>query len=422
MSTTAAVPILKRYGMAPVPVRPRAGTFATLANRDFRFLLGGTMAVNFGAWVQMIAQGWLVLELTGSAVALGMIAFARGLAMLAASPVGGLLADRFDRRTLINAATGASALSASALAMLVVSGQVEVWQLFLLGVVDGVAVSVNQPARSALVYDIVGPRDVTNAVALQSMGMNITRLIGPSLGGVLIGVAGAGACFAVQAGVYVLSVLLSLPVQTAPAQPVEETSLAESVLGGFAHARRERPLLLLLVAAALPSLLVYPYTSFMPLFARQVLHADAFWFGVLVSAVGVGSIGGAMVAARKAATFPHKGAAMLGLLALYMVMVGLFALSSWYAVSYALLVVAGFANAINLTLNSSLLQLATADEYRGRVSGLHFMTFGLQPFGSLALGALVAVAGLQPSMELFCFVGTGLALALWAGSPRLRAM
>jgi MFS family permease len=398
------------------------GSFAALRVRDFRFLLGGTMAANLAMWVQTVAQGWIVLELTGSAVALGTIAFVRGLAMLLASPFGGVLADRFDRYHLINGATAVAAVGASALAVLVISGQIQVWQLFLFAALDGLISSINQPARSALVYDTVGADDLTNAVALQSIGQNITRLIGPSLGGALLGIAGVGACFAVQAVFYVISVVTSLPIQTRRAAITRLASLTDSVIGGFVHARENRPVAMLLLIAAVPSLLVYPYMSFMPLFATDVLHVDAFWYGILITAVGVGSIGGAYLAARRAEHFRHKGPAMMALTALYMAMVGVFALSNWYAVSYALLIVAGFANAIYLTLNSSLLQFATADEYRGRISGLYFMTGGLQPFGSLALGALIAVAGLQSSVALFCFAAVALTVALWAASPVLRRM
>src|SRR5262249_4071009 len=171
-----------------------------------------------------------------------------------------------------------------------------------------------------------------------------------SLGGALLGIAGVGACFAVQAAFYVVSVLVSLPIRTKAAPSLRMASLKDSVLGGFEHARKHRPIWLLLVVSAIPSLLVYPYMSFMPLFVRDVLHEDPFWYGILITAVGVGSIAGAFIAARGASSFAKKGLMMMGLTALYMIMVGFFALSQWYALSYALLVVAGFANAIYLTL------------------------------------------------------------------------
>lgn len=410
----------------PAPGAPAStagrGSFSALRSRDFRFLLAGTMGANMAMWIQTIAQSWIVLQLTGSAVALGAISFVRGIAMLLASPVGGLLSDKFDRRLMMNGATALSAVSASLLAVAVVTGHITIWQLFLFAGLDGLLSSINQPARTALVYDVAGPADLTNAVALQSIGQNVMRLVGPSLGGALIGFAGVGACFAAQAGFYVISVLLSLPIRARLRTAMPVTTLKESLLGGFRYARGHRPVLLLLVVAALPSLFVYPYMSFMSLITRDVLHANALWFGVLITAVGVGSIGGAFLAAGKAATFRRKGVTMLALTILYMVMVGFFALSHWYALSYGLLIIAGFANSIYLTINNSLLQLATTDEYRGRVSGLYFMTGGLQPFGSLALGALIAVIGPQPSVALFCFIAAALTGLLWFVSPRLRAM
>src|SRR5215208_2097840 len=405
-----------------VVATPQGGTFAALAGRDFRFLLAGTMATNAAMWVQTIAQGWVVMTITGSAVALGVVSFIRGICMLVAAPFGGLLADRFDRRLMMNVATAVSAVSASLMAALVFSGHIELWQLFVFAALDGALGSVNQPARTALVYDVAGPEQLTNAVALQSMGANIMRLLGPSLGGALIGVAGVGVCFAVQAGFYAVSVLFSLPIRARAERPARLASFGESVLGGFNHARGHRSILLLRLVAGLPAALVYPYMSFMPLFSTEVLHTDALWYGVLITAVGVGSIAGAFIAARQGAALPLKGPMMLVLAAVYAAMVGAFALSHWYALSYALLVVAGFANAINLTLNASLLQLATADEYRGRVSGLYFMTGGFQPFGSLLLGTMIALAGLQPSVALFCFVAVGINAALFVFSPTLRKM
>lgn len=422
MTTPATAITATARATAAAPARAHTGTFNSLANRDFRFLLGGTMAANVAMWVQMIAQGWVVLQLTGSSVALGAISFVRGISMLLASPFGGLLSDRFDRRLMMNLATGFSAASASVMAVLVITGQIQLWQLFVFAALDGALGSVNQPARQALVYDVAGPKDLTNAVALQSIGMNIMRLVGPSLGGALIGIGGVGICFAVQAGFYLLSVFASLPIRARSERPTRIASLAESILGGFSYARRNRPILLLLVVAALPSLLVYPYMSFMPLFSQSVLGADAFWFGILITAVGVGSIGGALIAARRATTFSMKGPAMLAMAMIYAGMVGLFALSQWYAVSYLLLVVAGFANSINLTLNSSLLQFSTSDEYRGRVSGLYFMTGGLQPFGSLAMGAMIAVAGLQPTVAIFCLTAVAVTACLWLASATLRRM
>jgi MFS family permease len=422
MTTPASAIAADSQSNATALTRSRTGTFDALSNRDFRFLLGGTMAANVAMWVQMIAQGWVVLEITGSSVALGVISFIRGIAMLVSSPFGGLLSDRFDRKLMMNVATAVSAVSASVMAVLVITGHIQLWQLFIFAAADGALGSVNQPARQALVYDVAGPKDLTNAVALQSIGMNIMRLLGPSLGGALIGVAGVGVCFAVQAGFYVLSVITSVQIRTHSARPTRMASLAESVLGGFRYARRHRPILLLLLVAALPSLLVYPYMSFMPLFSQEVLGADAFLYGVLITAVGVGSIIGALIAARKAGTLAMKGPIMLAMAMLYAGMVGVFALSHWYLLSYALLVVAGFANSINLTLNSSLVQFSTSDEYRGRVSGLYFMTGGLQPFGSLTMGGMIALAGLQPTVAAFCFAAVAVTLLLWVLSPTLRRM
>lgn len=405
---------------APAEVR-RVGTFASLANRDFRFLLAGTMGMQIGSWSQMIGQGWLINDLTHSAIQLGLISFIRGIAMLAASPFGGLVSDMFDRRSAVIAGTLLAALNGLVLAVLVATGAVEVWHLYMMAAVDGVLNALNQPARQALVYDVVGKDELTNAVALSSVGGNIMRVVGPSLAGALIGISGVAACFIFQAVCYVLSAVVSLLIRPAPRADKRIASLKDSLLGGFSYARHHREIVLLLLVSMIPSLLVYPYVGFVPVFASDVLHVGAFQYGILMTAVGVGSIPGAFMAANMSHV-GNKGRILIITSAGYMGMVAAFALSPWFALAFACLAAAGVANAIQNTLNSTLVQFSVSDEYRGRVSAVYFMTGGLTPFGSLAMGALIALFGAPAAVSSFAILATIAVLALGCWSGRLRAM
>jgi MFS family permease len=281
--------------------------------------------------------------------------------------------------------------------------------------------AVNQPARQALVYDVVGKEDLTNAVALSSVGGNLMRIIGPSLGGALIGTAGIASCFLFQGLCYTLSAVVTLFIH--PIDPVRRriTSLLESLLGGFAYALRHRSVLLLLLVAAVPSLLVYPYVGFVPVFASDVLHVGPFLYGVLMTAVGVGSIPGALLAANMADP-RGKGWLLLATSAGYMTMVAAFACSPWFPLAFACLVVAGVANSIQNTLNNTLVQLSVSDAYRGRVSALYFMTSGLTPFGSLALGTAIATLGPQPAVAAFALSAAAVIVGLSIASPHLRRL
>ncbi len=199
----------------------------------------------------------------------------------------------------------------------------------------------------------------------------------------------------------------------------QAASLLDSLLGGFSYALRHRTVLALLAVAAVPSLLVYPYVGFVPVFASDVLHVGPFQYGVLMTAVGVGSIPGALMAANMADP-RGKGWLLLVTSAAYMMMVAAFACSPWFLLAFACLVAAGVANSVQNTLNNTLIQLAVSDDYRGRVSALYFMTGGLTPFGSLAMGTAIAALGPQPAVATFALTAAAVIGALSAASPRLR--
>ncbi len=420
-SPARAVATTAAHGHALGEQPRRVGTFASLHNRDFRFLLAGTMGTQVGSWSQTIGQGWLIHEMTHSAMQLGLVSFLRGIVMLLASPFGGLVCDLLDRRRVVIGGTLLAAANAIILTILVASGSVEVWHLYVLAGIDGALNALNQPARQALVYDVAGKQELTNAVALSSVGSNIMRVIGPSLGGALIGTTGIASCFLFQAICYVFSALISLFIRPIRQASRRMASLAESLLGGFTYARHNRGVVLLLLVAAIPSLLVYPYVGFVPVFASDVLHVGAFQYGVLMTAVGVGSIPGAFVAANMTHT-RRKGLLMVLTAAGYQAMVVAFALSHQFLLAFGCLVVAGVSNSIQNTLNATLVQFSVSDEYRGRVSALYFMTSGLTPFGSLAMGGLIALSGAPMAVAGFAAVATLLTVALGVFSPRTRAM
>jgi MFS family permease len=426
VSARAAERAASAYAVRPptaagsVRTRKR-GTFASLANRDFRYLLAGTMALQVGSWSQTIGQGWLIHDMTRSAVQLGLIAFIRGLVVLLASPFGGYVSDALDRRRVIIGGTFLAALNGVVMTALVATGTIAVWHLYLLAAVDGMLGALIQPARQALVYDVAGEEDLTNAVALSSVGGNIMRIIGPSLGGALIGIWGVAACFVFQAVCLVAAALVSLPIRPVHQRGPRTASLMDSMLGGIAYARSSKAVVLLLLMAAIPCLLVYPYVGFVPVFASDVLHVGAFEFGVLMTAVGVGSIPGALIAANMNRRSGY-GRTLVMTTATYMAMVAAFALSPSYWLAFGCLAMAGVANAIQNTLNSSLLQFNVSDEYRGRVSALYFMTGGLSPFGSLAMGGLIAVWGAPATVAGFALLAVGAVLVLGVLSPRLRAL
>jgi MFS family permease len=416
-TTAAAAEALSARGLRGVGAR----TFYTLRKYpDFRVLWAGNVGTMLGQWVQFVAQGWLIFELTGSPFQIGAVAFVRGATTLTVSPFAGAVTDRFSRKSVLVVMTAASSVIGVSLAFLVFTHLIAVWMLYITATGDGLAEAVNQPARQVMIYDVVGKEDLANGVAVNSLGANTMRILGPALGGALIGAAGVGAALALQAGAYLFSSVATSRI-TAKGLPTQQhsASVLESVGDGIRYAREHPEVRLLILMAALPSILVYPYVSFLPVFAEDVLHSGSAGYGFLSSAVGYGSIIGAVLAANLTEV-RKRGLVLVWTTFAYMTFVTLFAISNVYALSFALLVVAGIANSTYLMFNQVMVQLAVDDDYRGRVLSLYVMVSGITPFAALAMGALIGLFGAQVTVA--CFTGTAAAIVAVIGltSRRLR--
>jgi MFS family permease len=398
-----------------------ARTFASLGKYpDFRVLWVGNVGTMLGQWVQFAAQGFLVYKLSGSGLQVGVVGFIAGVASIATAPFAGLVTDRFSRRSVLMMITVLSAAIAALLALLLFTDLIEMWMLYPIAALEGVTAAIGQPARQVMVYDVVEQDDLANAVAINSLGSNTMRIIGPSLAGGLIGAFGLEAAFAVQAAAYALSVVLTSRIRTR-GEPTAgaTTSVLRSMADGIAYARSNRDVWLLVVMAGLPSLLVYPYVQYIPVFADEVLHTGPAGFGLLASAVGYGSIVGAILAANLT-NLKKRGPILVWTTFAYMSLVTAFALSNVYALSFSLLVVAGIANSTYLMLNQVMIQLVVDDEYRGRVLSLYVMVSGLTPFSALLMGALIDAFGAQVTVACFTGLASAIVLAIGLTSRRLR--
>ena len=396
-------------------------TFESLAKYpDFRVLWLGNVGTMLGQWVQFVAQGWLIFQLTHSPFQIGAISFVRGSTTLTVSPFAGAITDRFSRKSVLVVMTGVSSIVAVTLAVLVITDVISVWMLYLTATVDGLAESVNQPARQVMVYDVVGADDLPNAVAVNSLGNNTMRIIGPALGGALIGVGGVGAALALQAAAYLFSSFATSRIRTRGVPMRRQTvSVLASVGEGIRYARSHPDVRLLVIMAGLPSLLVYPYVSYIPVFAKDVLHTGSAGYGFLASAVGYGSIVGAVFAANMT-RLKKRGQILVWTTFVYMSLIAVFALSNVYALSFAVLVVAGIANSIYLMFNQVMVQLIVDDEYRGRVLSLYMMVASITPFSALFMGLLIDLFGPQATVACSTGIAASIVLLIGITSRRLR--
>jgi predicted MFS family arabinose efflux permease len=396
--------------------------YSSLALPQYRWLLAGTAFSQVAAWMEEVARGWLVVELlNGSPFQLGLLGFVRGFSQLLMSPFAGVLAERLDRRRLAAITQFVPALDAVIIAALVGTGHIAMWQMYPLVAVSGTAGAVNVPVRQVLVYDVVGGEQIVNAIALNSVVANVSRIIAPAAGGVVIATVGIAASYYAQVVFFALATVATFALHPIThAEPVR-TPMFQSIREGFAYVRHDPTMARLVLLNTIPNLLIYPYVALIPIFAKDIMHVGSAGYGVLLTGVGVGSIPGGLIVAGMTNS-PWKGRVMGLSACLYMGMVTLFALSTVFVLSFAILVVAGVGWSMMVTLNQTLLQIHVADEFRGRIVSLYTMATGTTPFGNLGMGALADGIGVQAAVASFALTALALATVLGIGSKLVREL
>ncbi len=393
-------------------------TFASFRHRNYRlFFLGQTISL-VGSWMQAVAQGWLVLLLTDSALLLGVAGALNTLPLLLFSFWGGVLADQVDKRRLLLATNFANLVMALALGVLVFTQWVQVWQILVLLFGIGTALAFDIPGRQSFIVELVGRDDLPNAIALNSSLFNGTRALGPAVAGLLIAWVGIANCFFLNAVSY-LAPLLSLTLMRLPPK-VRPTNRLRTIAGTrelLTFIARQRPELGWIMAIlALNSVLALSFNVLMPIIARDILGAGAEGYGFLMAASGVGAFLGALVLAGVIRHYPPMpffwGGLALMLLSIFL----LSCLRSLY-LAMAVLFCTGFGMTIAISTGNSMVQLQVPDEMRGRVMSLFGLTFlGFTPLGNFLYGLLGHYLGPCLTIRL----GTSLAFLAGAACFLLR--
>jgi len=390
-------------------------------HRNYRLFFGGQLISLIGTWMQMVAQSWLVYRLTGSAVLLGFVGFASQIPVFLLAPIGGSVADRYNRHRIVVITQTSAMLLAFVLATLTLTDLVRVWHIFTLAALLGVVNAFDIPTRQAFVVDMVGREDLINAIALNSSMINGARMIGPAVAGILVASVGEGWCFLTNGISYIAVIVgLLLMKMTVRVDVSPHGSAIASIIEGFRYVRQTRPIRALLLMLGLVSLMGMPYAVLMPIFADQILHGGPRGLGLLMGAAGFGALAGALVLAAK------KGIRGLGHWVAFAAMgfgvsLILFSLSRTFWLSVALLLPAGFSMMIGLASSNTLIQTLVPDKLRGRVMAVYSMMFmGMAPFGSLLAGALAHRLGAPGTVAfggLVCIAG---ALVFGLRLPVLR--
>jgi MFS family permease len=370
------------------------GTFdgyAVLRQRDYRrFWLGQWISL-IGTWMQSATQAWLLMALTDSPLALGVLGAAASAPLLVLVLVGGAASDRVDRRRLIMLTQVLSLMQALTLALLTLGGHIQPWQVIALATVLGGINAFDIPCRQAFVVELVGPDAVGNAIALNSSAFNIARVLGPALAGLIVAAAGEGFCFLINALSY-LAVLWSLatirPHFTRPAR--QQAEAGGAIRDGVRYARRHPLIGPVLLLVSIVSAVGVPYRNFLPAMARMV-GANAWQYGLLMAAAGVGaSFGGLVLAAFRVDRERYRRMLPLTVIAFAVMLLGFTAVRTYW-LALLLLILVGVGGILYFNCSNSLIQLHVEDRYRGRVMSVYtLMHQGTATFGNLLLGVLAA--------------------------------
>ena len=399
-------------------------TFAALGVRDYRVMWLGMLAAFTAMQMQMIAQGYLAYELTGSATVLGLVGMASGLPQLVLGLAGGVLADRVPKRRLLTLTQTSTGVIALVTALLVHSGRIEVWHLYVLGAAQGCVFAFNMPARQAFIPQLVGQQHLMNAVALNNAGMNFTRIFGPALAGMLIASPffGLSGVFYLIAACYVV-VVTSICLISVPGVPLPRerpSSPLADLREGVRYILRDGNLLMLLALAAAVTCLGMPYQTFLPVFAGpKVLDIGATGLGLMSGAVGIGALAGSLAVASLAG-MKRRALVQLVMGGGFGLSLVLFGLTRSPLLALAILAAVGLTANFFMSLNNTMLMSRTEPRYYGRVMSVYMLSWSMMPLASVPLGRAADVIGAPTTTSLagaaIAFIILGVALL----APRYR--
>ena len=407
----------------PQPIRRRPSIGRALSSRNYRLFFSGQTVSLVGTWITRIATSWLVYRLTGSAFLLGLVGFCSQIPTLILTPFSGVLIDRWNRHTVLVVTQVLSMLQSLALAILAFAGIITVTEILILQLVQGCINAFDTPARQAFVVEMVEDRSLlSNAIALNSTMVNASRIIGPSIGGILIALAGEGWCFLLDAISYiaVIASLLAMHLTAAEREP-RTTHVFEELRTGLRYIKGSLPIRTALILLAIVSMMSMPYTVLMPAIATQTLHGGAHTLGFLMTASGVGALIGALYLASRLSVVGLENVSAAATVCFGLGLIG-FAMSRQLWLSLAILPIVGAGFMVQMASINTIIQTLVEERLRGRVMAFYVMAFlGTAPIGSLVAGIVAARIG---SEYTILFGGSASVVAgLWFASrlPKLRA-
>lgn len=409
-------------GFLAAALRLRA--FNALRYREYRLLSYGQIFGNMGTWMDEVSRGWLIYELTNSAVQLGLVRGIQVIPFLLLSPLAGSTADRYSRKTQLLVAQAANTLIFAAMALLIFTGLIRPWHVYVTAVLAAVVQVFQQPARAAMISDTVPPEFLTNAIGLGALIFNAARIIGPALAGALIAVWDTGGAFSAQALFLFMATAWTARLRPPQhhahgAHKAHRESFGQSIIEGWKFSWRSAPVRAGILCTTLVSLLIVPFTTLLPVFARDLLGVGAKGQGFLLTAMGCG----ALISAGLIASAGHRlerGMLMLGSSMLYGLVLVVFAASPWFALSLAVMVVAGLCHVHANALVNTVIQSYSPPEFRGRTLALFNMGQVLTTVGAMLVGALAVPLGPRWAVAVMGVTGSLAIITMYVTMPNAR--
>lgn len=405
--------------------------FASLKVRDYFLLWLGMLSSAFAMNMQMIAQGWLVYEMTSSALDLTWVTLAFMFPQVVFALVGGVLADRLKKKPVIGWAPVFNGIATLFMAVIIISGRVTFWDFIWIGAMNGTVMALSIPARTAFIPEIVGEKLMFNAMAFNTASWNLSRILGPALAGFMIAMFadgnttsayGVGLVYFVLSALYFISAVTVLFIDH-PGHPIpgRRKSPLNEIGDGLTYVFKSPVVGGLILLSIIPFLFGLSINTLLPAFNRDVLGGGADMLGWLMTGMGIGAIGGSLTLAALGG-LRHKGYWVLATGSLWGLGVALFALTSWFYLSVFVIGLVGFMSAMNMSMNRSLVQLRVEQHMRGRIMSIDLMSHGLMPLGMLPIGYIAETISVQAGLAVSGTILFFTTIALGIVMPKIRAI
>jgi MFS family permease len=425
-SGQSTVPRTEKPLSYPIRLLVRLRAFEALRHREYRLLWYSQVFASLGVWMDQVTRGWLIYELTDSALQLGLVRGIQAIPFLFLSPIAGSVADRYSRKFLVVTAQFANGFIFTATAALILFGLIQPWHVYVTAVLMACVQVFLQPSRAAMISDTVPPENLTNAIGLNAVVFNMARSTGPALAGLLIAVFNTGVAYGVQGLFFILATIWTTQMisgrRAAAARHAHGglgESFARSIVSGWKFSWRKEEVRSSLLIVIVASLFMVPFSTLLPIFARDLLDVGAQGQGLLLTSMGIGAFGSAMIIATFGDRMP-RGIMMLVGVMLYGVLVVVFSASPWFSLSMVLMAAIGLCHVSSHALVQTVIQSYSPPEFRGRAIAIFHMNQVLLLLGGMLIGALSAAIGAPWAAASMSIVGTLCMVALYILDPRAR--